>query len=160
MTKNYVCRIPYLSGSIYHMIMIFGTDVYSDDISRCFFHCFKILIFLVVREGLKSKNGSKWQKIRSVSLQYCVTDVTLFFKYYQKLKFNNSYKLIFFLLQIFIELESAQVGDYFDICYQCSIALLAKEKSIIQLAQEPKMYIIKIFWNKFFLSTSRTGTNS
>ena len=38
------------------MIMIFGTLVLDDDISRCFFHFFKILIFRVVRK-------IKWQKI-------------------------------------------------------------------------------------------------
>ena len=51
-----------------------------------------------------------------------------------------------------IELESAQVGDYFDLCYQSSIALLAKEKSIIQLGQEPKIYIIKILEQIFSLN--------
>ena len=33
---------------MHHMIMIFGTLVQSDDISRVFFHFFKILLFLVV----------------------------------------------------------------------------------------------------------------
>ena len=38
-----------LSGPLHHMVsymaMIFGTHVRNDDISRCFFHVFKILIF-------------------------------------------------------------------------------------------------------------------
>ena len=33
---------------MHHMIMIFGTLVQSDDISRVFFHFFKISLFLVV----------------------------------------------------------------------------------------------------------------
>ena len=38
------------------MIMIFGALVLNDDISRCFFHFFEILIFWTVR-------GVKGQKI-------------------------------------------------------------------------------------------------
>ena len=67
MAKNYVCHIPYL-GSIHHMIVVFGTYLQNDDIFRCFFYYFKILIFLVVRGGKMAKNGPKWQKIQSPSV--------------------------------------------------------------------------------------------
>ena len=32
----------HISGTIHHVIIIFGTLMQSDDISRCFFHFFKI----------------------------------------------------------------------------------------------------------------------
>ena len=37
------------SGSIHHMIVIFGSHVLNNDISRCFFHFFS-MIFQIVRE--------------------------------------------------------------------------------------------------------------
>ena len=37
------------SGAVKHMIMIFGTFLLNDDISRCFFNCFEFLIFWAVR---------------------------------------------------------------------------------------------------------------
>ena len=40
----------HMSGSIYHMIVILCTYVSNVDISSCFFHFFKMLIFQVVRE--------------------------------------------------------------------------------------------------------------
>ena len=40
----------HMSGSIYHMIVILCTYVSNVDISSCFFHFFKMLIFQVIRE--------------------------------------------------------------------------------------------------------------
>ena len=47
-----------ISDSIYHMIVIFGTHLKNDDISRCFFHFFKMLIFWFVQvlKGQKMTN--------------------------------------------------------------------------------------------------------
>ena len=47
--KKFVPRVLYISGSIHHMSVIFGTRVLNDDISRYFFHFLKILIFWVFR---------------------------------------------------------------------------------------------------------------
>ena len=51
----------HISGSIHHMIVIFGTPVWNNDISRCFFHFFKILILWVVRwvKGQKMAQNDK-----------------------------------------------------------------------------------------------------
>ena len=43
----------HISATIHHMIVINSTLVENDDISRCFFHFFEILIFWV--SGLKGK---------------------------------------------------------------------------------------------------------
>ena len=60
-----------ISGTIYHMIFIYGTPVYNDDISRYFFHFSKILMLWVVRGlrgwGKRAKNGPKSEKILSVT---------------------------------------------------------------------------------------------
>ena len=44
----------HISGSIHHMIFMYGTHVQNYSISRCFFNFFKILIFWGVR-GLKGQ---------------------------------------------------------------------------------------------------------
>ena len=57
--------------------MFFVAQVYNDDISRCFFYFFKILVSGVLEEGggLKGKNGPKWQKkIVSLSISGTVPD--------------------------------------------------------------------------------------
>ena len=46
----------HISGTVNHLIIIFGTHMQKDDISRHFFLFFKILIFGAVR-------GVKGQKI-------------------------------------------------------------------------------------------------
>ena len=43
------------------MVMIFGTPVYNDDISRCYFHFFDIFIFWAVR-GVKGQEIAKNDK--------------------------------------------------------------------------------------------------
>ena len=43
----------YISGTIHHLIVIYGTHVQNDIISRMSFHFFKILIFLV--KGIKGQ---------------------------------------------------------------------------------------------------------
>ena len=48
----------HISGTVYHLIIIFSTHVQTDDISRYFFHTFEILIFWVVR-GQKCKKQPK-----------------------------------------------------------------------------------------------------
>ena len=61
------------------MIMIFGTQAENDDISRCFFHLFKILIFRVVggREGRVKgqeilQNEKRFCQSHSVSQEPCL----------------------------------------------------------------------------------------
>ena len=51
----------HISGSVHHLIMIFGTHMQSDDISRYFFHFFKILIFRAVR-GVKGQKMAQSEK--------------------------------------------------------------------------------------------------
>ena len=52
--------ILYISGTIHHMIVIYGTHVWND-ISWHFFHFFKSLIFWVVRrvKGQKTVQNNK-----------------------------------------------------------------------------------------------------
>ena len=40
----------YISGTVHHLIIIFSTHVYNDDISRLFFNFLEILIFWAVRQ--------------------------------------------------------------------------------------------------------------
>ena len=51
----------YISGSVHHMIETFGTHKSSDDISRIFFHFFKILIFWVVKGVKREKKAKKYK---------------------------------------------------------------------------------------------------
>ena len=55
-----------ISGSIHHMIGIFGAHVENDDISRCFVYFFKILIFLVGR-------GVKLQEMAQNDKKFCLS---------------------------------------------------------------------------------------
>ena len=49
----------HISGTIHCMIVIYGTHLKNDNIFRCFFHFFKILIFWVHsgEGGKRAKNG-------------------------------------------------------------------------------------------------------
>ena len=51
----------HISGTVKHMIMIFGTPVLNDDISRVFFHFFEFFNFWTVR-GVKGKNIAQNEK--------------------------------------------------------------------------------------------------
>ena len=53
--------IHHISGTVHHLIIIFGTRKWNDDISRLFFIFFKILIFWAVREW----KGKEWPKIKN-----------------------------------------------------------------------------------------------
>ena len=57
MKNNNISVTHHISGTVKH-IMIFGTHVLNDDISRCwfFFHFFEILIFRAVRGLNRQKN--------------------------------------------------------------------------------------------------------
>ena len=62
--------ILHISGTIHHMIAIYGTLVLSDNISICFFDLFKIFIFWVVRGVKRQKkvqNDKKFCLLRSIS---------------------------------------------------------------------------------------------
>ena len=54
------------SGIIHHTIVIYFTLVENDNISRCFYHFFKFLIFRVVR-------GVKWQKTVQNDKKFCLS---------------------------------------------------------------------------------------
>ena len=47
--------------TVHHLIIIFGTHPYNDDISRCFFHFFEILMFWAVK-AVKGQNMTKDNK--------------------------------------------------------------------------------------------------
>ena len=51
-----------ISGTIYHMIVIYGALVSNDDISRVFCSFFQNFDSLCCQEGQRAKNGPKWQK--------------------------------------------------------------------------------------------------
>ena len=63
MTKNFVRRALYLKNNtlntLHHMIFVYAAHMQKDNISSCFFHFFKILIFWVA-SGAK---GQKWPKM-------------------------------------------------------------------------------------------------
>ena len=50
--KKFLSFALHISGTIYHMIVIYGKLVWNDDCSRFFFHFFKILILWVVRSKM------------------------------------------------------------------------------------------------------------
>ena len=52
----------HISEAVHHMIVICVTQVWNDDISRVFFHFFKILVFQFV-SGVK---GQKWPKMARI----------------------------------------------------------------------------------------------
>ena len=56
--KKILSSALHISGTIYHTFVIYGTLVYNDDVSSCFFHFFKTLILRVVR-GRRRCKGQK-----------------------------------------------------------------------------------------------------
>ena len=60
-----------ISGTIHHMMVIFGTHVQNDDISGKFFSFFKILVFGFFRG--KGEKGKKWPKITNFSMFYSIS---------------------------------------------------------------------------------------
>ena len=56
----------HISGTMHHMIIIYGTLMENDNISRSFFLFFKILIFWVVR-------GVKWQNMAQNEKKLCLS---------------------------------------------------------------------------------------
>ena len=49
----------HISGTIYHMIVIYGTLVWNDDISRCFFIFSKFWFYGLLGACKMVKNGPK-----------------------------------------------------------------------------------------------------
>ena len=58
--------MPYISGTIHHMTLIYVTHVSKDNISRLFLHFFQILIFRVNIEV-------KGQKMAQNDLKSCLS---------------------------------------------------------------------------------------
>ena len=56
-----------LSGTIHHMIIIYGAHVWNVNIFRRFFSIFQNFDFLGGQRGERAKNGPRWQKILSVA---------------------------------------------------------------------------------------------
>ena len=56
-----VSHTPYFTVTVHHVIIIFGTLVKNDDVSRCFFHFCQISIFQAVR-GVKGKKIAQNEK--------------------------------------------------------------------------------------------------
>ena len=97
----------HISGTIHHMIVIFGTHVWNDNISRCCFHFFKILIFRVVR-GVKRAKMVQNEKIFCLScfisqepciiwlsfmVHMCkIISAGVFFSYFQNFDFSGCYR--------------------------------------------------------------------
>ena len=63
-----VCKIPsvalHISGTIHHIIVICGTHLQNDNISRCFLHFFKNVILVIV-------SGVKEQKMTQNEKKFC-----------------------------------------------------------------------------------------
>ena len=49
--------VHHISGTVCHLIIMFGTHVENDDISRCSFHFYEILIFLGCQRVKGQKNS-------------------------------------------------------------------------------------------------------
>ena len=61
--KKILSGALHVSGTMYHMIVIYGTLLQNDDISRFLFLFFKIWILWVVRgRGVKGLKMKKWSK--------------------------------------------------------------------------------------------------
>ena len=77
--KNILSVALHISETIHHMIVIYGTLVETNNISRCFFHFFKILILQIV-SGLKgqemAQNDKKFCLSHSVSQEPYIIFVT------------------------------------------------------------------------------------
>ena len=58
----------HISGTVIHRIMIFGTLLLNDDISRLFFQFFEIFIFWAVSRVKGQKMAQDDKKILSVAL--------------------------------------------------------------------------------------------
>ena len=70
-----------ISGTIPHMMVVFGTLVLNDDITSNFFHVFKILIFRVFRGGgVKEQKMTHNYQLQSVTLYM---SRTVYRSYYQ-----------------------------------------------------------------------------
>ena len=94
----------HMSGTVHHLIIIFGTHVWND-ISRLFFHFFEILIFQAVR-GVTAKNSPKW-KISYICHVAYLRDSTAF-------DYDFSYNCVeWWYLQAFF---SFSLIFYFSIC--------------------------------------------
>ena len=67
--KKILSGALHISGTIYHIIVIYGALVKNYEISRCFFHFFEILIIWVVRvEG-----GIKGKKMVQNEKKFCLS---------------------------------------------------------------------------------------
>ena len=65
--KKILSGALHISGTIYHMIVIYGTLLSSDDISAKFFFIFSKFWFSWLLGGNRAKNSPKWQEIMSVA---------------------------------------------------------------------------------------------
>ena len=70
----------HISGTISHMTVIYSTHVKNDNISRIFFHFFKILIFWVLWRQ-KCKRWSKMTKKLSLSCLVSQETYIIWFKF-------------------------------------------------------------------------------
>ena len=62
--------VLHISGNLRHMIMIYGKHVQNDDISKLFFHFFKISIFQVIT---RVKGHKMVQSCKTFCLSYSVS---------------------------------------------------------------------------------------
>ena len=79
------------------MILFFVAQVENDDTSRCFFHFFKILFFLVFRR----QKGKKWQKILSHAISQELYLMWLWFLVHICKMISPAFFFIFFKILIF-----------------------------------------------------------
>ena len=98
--KNALCHALYFRKHIF----IYDAQVWKDNISRHFFHFFKILIFEIIRGFLRAKNGPKWQNIlcltpylRNVTSYYCDFWYTSVKSWYLQ-QFFHFFKMLIFLV--------------------------------------------------------------
>ena len=74
--KKFLSVTLHISGTIHHVIVICGTHVWKDNISRLFLHFFKILVFGVnrrVKEQKMAQNDKKLCLSHSISQEAYIT---------------------------------------------------------------------------------------
>ena len=126
-----MCCAPYLSKHTSYDC-VFVAQVENDDIFRCIFHFFKILVFWVVRGDERAKSGLKWQKIPSHSVFQELSHMWLWF-WYSCLKWWYLQQFFFF----FSLFQNSDFSGFSKFINKC-------QKEILRCAQ-PSSYVCDFY---------------
>ena len=90
MKKKFLSVTLHISGTIHHMIVIYGTQVQNDNISSGFFLFFRKSNFLGCYGSKTAKNDPKWKKILFVARGYKIIISPEVFSIFSKFWFSGS----------------------------------------------------------------------